>query len=617
MSSRNSLLSSLSTSDFDLLAPHLEAVTLGLRKMLERPNKRIEAVYFPETGFASVVAVQRNGKQVEVGLIGREGMTGLPIVLGNHRSPHATYIQAPGMGQCISAAELREAMQASVSLRDFLLKFVQAFGVQTTHTAVCNAQSKIDERLARWSLMAQDRIPGRRLAAHARISIAHARRAAIGGDGGVEGAAATRTDFVSARANRDQRPQGNGARRRRNLRHSRVRISATHRVGAACATGRFVRPFFVRGGAPSATRAEAHEGSRFSFSARSHPCAGWNVPRGHVTQLACLTFGVHSTALSPQSPVIHSIGCAIARIESAIIGMDKSSLRSAFSPRKWPGYALSLLGLGQTLYHWGWSLLDIGGRLDTLWRIAESVGGTPAMLTTAILWPWTGIILIISGVMYVVFVGEPTSGVQRHHSWPYVGWAIAAFVFVSMAGTALYGAMELHIRSEIAKGIAGVARGTTPSENNQAHPQRPLSLEDLRLQPDQIRILKEELPKLRGSLNQITIAYVQFDSETLSVANQYFSVFERSGIPPQLITAPPSGPEEEGVIIEVKDKTKIPPTVKRLLDIFAIADIHPTVHDGKNTNYVQDYDDFFYSLLRRMLTDLLITPSPPRLRRLR
>jgi CRP-like cAMP-binding protein len=141
-----------------LLEPHLESVTLELRKSLERPNRRIEAVYFTEGGFASVVAVQPNGKQVEVGLIGREGMTGLPIVLGNDRSPHATYIQAPGMGRCISATELRKTTQTSVSLRDSLLKFVQAFGVQTTHTAVSNAQSELDVRLARWLLMAHDRI---------------------------------------------------------------------------------------------------------------------------------------------------------------------------------------------------------------------------------------------------------------------------------------------------------------------------------------------------------------------------------------------------------------------------------------------------------------------------
>jgi CRP-like cAMP-binding protein len=157
-SSSNRLLTSLSTDDFGLLGPHLEPVTLGLRKYLERPNRRIDAVYFPEGGFASVVAVQSNGKQVEVGLIGREGMTGLPIVLGNHRSPHATYVQAAGMGKCIPAKELRQATQTSVSLRDSLLKFVQAFGVQTTHTAVSNAQSRLDVRLARWLLMAHDRI---------------------------------------------------------------------------------------------------------------------------------------------------------------------------------------------------------------------------------------------------------------------------------------------------------------------------------------------------------------------------------------------------------------------------------------------------------------------------
>jgi CRP-like cAMP-binding protein len=157
-SSPNQLLSSLSTRDFDLLAPHLKSVTLGMRKSLEKPNRRIDAVHFPESGFASVVAIQSGGKQVEVGLIGREGMTGLPIVLGNHRSPHATYIQAAGNGKCIPSAELRKATRTSQSLRDSLLKYVQAFNVQTTHTAICNAQSRMDRRLARWLLMAHDRI---------------------------------------------------------------------------------------------------------------------------------------------------------------------------------------------------------------------------------------------------------------------------------------------------------------------------------------------------------------------------------------------------------------------------------------------------------------------------
>jgi CRP-like cAMP-binding protein len=157
-SSSNKLLASLSMNDFDLIAPHLESVTLGIRRSLEKPNKRINAAYFPESGFASVVAIQSGGKEIEVGLIGREGMTGLPIVLGDNRSPHATYMQAAGTGHCIPSTELRKATQNSRSLRDSLLKYVQAFGVQTTHTAVCNAQARMDRRLARWLLMAHDRI---------------------------------------------------------------------------------------------------------------------------------------------------------------------------------------------------------------------------------------------------------------------------------------------------------------------------------------------------------------------------------------------------------------------------------------------------------------------------
>jgi CRP-like cAMP-binding protein len=161
--SGNRLLSSLSKADFGLLLPDLEAVSLDLRKVLERPNKRIDDVYFPDAGFASVVAVQPKQIKVEVGLIGREGMTGLPVVLGNHKTPHETYIQAAGHGQRLNATKLRKAMAASSSLQSLLLKFVQAFMVQTAQTAISNARAKLNERLARWILMADDRIDGSRL----------------------------------------------------------------------------------------------------------------------------------------------------------------------------------------------------------------------------------------------------------------------------------------------------------------------------------------------------------------------------------------------------------------------------------------------------------------------
>jgi CRP-like cAMP-binding protein len=124
---------------------------------MERPNRRIETVYFMEAGIASVVAVRPDKTKVEVGLIGPEGMSGTAVILGGDQSPHSTYIQAAGEGRRIAADELREAMKASESLRTMLLKFVQVFMVQTAHTAIANARAHIDQRLARWLLMAHDR----------------------------------------------------------------------------------------------------------------------------------------------------------------------------------------------------------------------------------------------------------------------------------------------------------------------------------------------------------------------------------------------------------------------------------------------------------------------------
>lgn len=153
----NRLLAAMSSADLGLLRPHLRPIVLELRHDIERPDKRIDNVYFMDAGIASVVAVQPNQTRVEVGLIGYEGMSGVAVLLGGDQSPHSTYIQVAGQGQRITAKELRKAIAASESLRTGLLKFAQAFMVQTTHTAIANALAHIDQRLARWVLMAHDR----------------------------------------------------------------------------------------------------------------------------------------------------------------------------------------------------------------------------------------------------------------------------------------------------------------------------------------------------------------------------------------------------------------------------------------------------------------------------
>jgi CRP-like cAMP-binding protein len=154
----NQLLQSLSSSDLELLAPHLMTVVLRLSQDLERPNKPIRDLYFPDSGVASVVAINPGGEQVEVGVIGSEGVTGAAVILGNEQCPHSTYIQIAGRGMRISTTDLRDSMGASRSLRELLLRYVQTFMVQTAHTAIANARANLPQRLARWLLMAHDRV---------------------------------------------------------------------------------------------------------------------------------------------------------------------------------------------------------------------------------------------------------------------------------------------------------------------------------------------------------------------------------------------------------------------------------------------------------------------------
>jgi CRP-like cAMP-binding protein len=153
----NRLLQALPARDMDLLEPHLLQSPLNLREVFESPNKRIDEICFPISGVVSVVAEHPNGRRVEIGIIGCEGMTGSAVLLGSDRTPHATYIQVAGEGKRLPVSKLRQAIAKSTTLQPLLLKFVQAFMVQTAHTAIANARATVTERLARWLLMAHDR----------------------------------------------------------------------------------------------------------------------------------------------------------------------------------------------------------------------------------------------------------------------------------------------------------------------------------------------------------------------------------------------------------------------------------------------------------------------------
>lgn len=160
-STRNRLLAALAPDDLARLRPHLEPVALGLGEVPSEPGRAIAHVLFPEAGIVSVLAVAPDGRRrIEAGMTGREGVVGLPVVLGTDAGPHETLVQADMRGWRLRSGELRRAMAESPVLHGVLLRYVQAFMAQTAHTLLANTCHRLNERLARWLLMTRDRLDG-------------------------------------------------------------------------------------------------------------------------------------------------------------------------------------------------------------------------------------------------------------------------------------------------------------------------------------------------------------------------------------------------------------------------------------------------------------------------
>jgi len=156
----NQLLASLAPADLALLRPDLERVELPLRRQLEVQSRAIEYVYFLDSGLASMVVSAGANQNIEVGIVGKEGMTGLPILLGIERPVHETFIQTAGHGWRITTEKLKAAMERSPSLHRALLRYVYTLVAQMAFTSLANGRYKTEERLARWLLMADDRAGG-------------------------------------------------------------------------------------------------------------------------------------------------------------------------------------------------------------------------------------------------------------------------------------------------------------------------------------------------------------------------------------------------------------------------------------------------------------------------
>jgi CRP-like cAMP-binding protein len=154
----NKILLSISRKESSQVLPKLEFVRLSLHQVLHEAGETIKSAYFVNAGLISILAVQPDGKTVEVGLIGREGFTGLPLLVGYSNGPTRVMIQSDGTAYRCDAETLKQLMQQCPELQQQLHRFAHQLAMQTTQIAACNRLHDVVERLARWILMSQDRV---------------------------------------------------------------------------------------------------------------------------------------------------------------------------------------------------------------------------------------------------------------------------------------------------------------------------------------------------------------------------------------------------------------------------------------------------------------------------
>ena len=155
---QNRLLASLPRQSYRDLLRHLDPVTLVFGDVLYEAGTRIRDVYFPDKSVVSLLTVVDGHNALEVGLVGGEGMVGLPLALGVETSPVRALVQGGGGAMQMTAAHFRTAFNASPPLQRRLSRYTHELMAQITQTAACNRFHRVEARLARWLLMTRDRV---------------------------------------------------------------------------------------------------------------------------------------------------------------------------------------------------------------------------------------------------------------------------------------------------------------------------------------------------------------------------------------------------------------------------------------------------------------------------
>lgn len=154
----NVILLSLPDKEYNLLRPHLEPADLPQYEILEEPGEKIDFTYFLNDGMVSLVALSGDGRSVEVGIVGREGMVGMSLIAGLQRGTFRAIMQMAGSGMRMPTGVFQDVLPCAPTLRSELSRFALMHGMQVAQLAACNRLHEVEQRLSRWLLMCQDRM---------------------------------------------------------------------------------------------------------------------------------------------------------------------------------------------------------------------------------------------------------------------------------------------------------------------------------------------------------------------------------------------------------------------------------------------------------------------------
>ncbi|MBA3804974.1 MAG: Crp/Fnr family transcriptional regulator [Acidobacteria bacterium] len=154
----NRLLAALPREEYERLSPHLELVRLIPGKILYNVGDAVRYAYFPKGGMVSLLSTTESGRTIEIGMVGNEGMTGIPIILRCDAAPYQVMVQLAGNAQRVKRDALKAEFNRGGRLQELLLRYTHALLTQIAQSAACNRFHTVEARLCRWLLVSRDRV---------------------------------------------------------------------------------------------------------------------------------------------------------------------------------------------------------------------------------------------------------------------------------------------------------------------------------------------------------------------------------------------------------------------------------------------------------------------------